>query len=140
MDDSGANEPPAGVNATLFVSTPMIAKISRALAWAFAAAIVALSVVPPSLRPVTDLPHDVEHFGAFVLCGFAFGLGYRTATLVEGAALVAFAGAIEMVQLVVPGRHARLIDFAVDAIAIYVGLLIGRAVSKIVAERQREQF
>jgi VanZ family protein len=117
----------------------MIAKISRALAWAFAAAIVALSVVPPSLRPVTILPHGVEHFAAFVLCGFAFGAGYRMATLIEGAALVAFAGAIELVQLAVPGRHARVIDFVVDAIAICVGLLIGRAVSRVAADRRRKQ-
>ena len=116
----------------------MIPRISRALAWAFAAAIVALSVVPPSLRPVTDLPHGVEHFAAFVLCGFAFGLGYRMAVVIEAAALVAFAGAIEIVQLFAPGRHARLTDFAVDAIAIYVGLLIGRAASNMVTVRQRE--
>jgi len=35
---------------------------------------------------------------------------------------VLFAGAIELAQLFVPGRHARLSDFTVDALAARIGL------------------
>jgi VanZ family protein len=100
--------------------------ISRAFAWIIITAILILSVVPPSLRPITGVPHKVEHFAIFALCGLAFGLGYRMAGLFEGMMLVMFAGAVELLQLIVPGRHARLSDFAVDAFASCVGVMIGR--------------
>ncbi len=35
-------------------------------------------------------------------------------------ALVLFAGAIELAQTFVPGRHARLSDFIVDAVTVGV--------------------
>jgi VanZ family protein len=36
--------------------------------------------------------------------------------------LLVFAGLVEMIQLWVPGRHARLSDFAVDAAALIFGV------------------
>lgn len=110
----------------------MIERLSRALAWASIAAILVLSVVPAQMRPVTSLPHDLEHFGIFVLCGLGFGVGYHKAAIVEGLALVTFAGAIEILQLFSSGRHARLTDFAVDAIASCVGVLAGSVATMIV--------
>jgi hypothetical protein len=103
----------------------MLTRLSRALAWIVAAAIVVLTVVPAWLRPQTGLPHGFEHFAIFALCGGAFGVGYGVARRLQAAALVLFAGAIEISQLFVPGRHARLIDFAVDAAAACIGLLAG---------------
>ena len=108
----------------------------RGLAWALIAAIFDLSLVPPSLRPVISAPHDFEHFAIFALCGVAFGLGYRAAYLFQATALVAFSGLIEILQLLTPGRHARMIDFTVDAIAICVGVLIAWLVLKISSSNQ----
>jgi len=36
--------------------------------------------------------------------------------------LALFAGAIEVAELLVPGRHARLSDFVVNALAACIGL------------------
>jgi VanZ family protein len=94
-------------------------------------AIVILSLVPPSLRPVTEAPHDLEHFAIFALCGYAFGLGYRSHHLVRAVALVTFAGAIEVLQFTAPGRHARMLDFVIDAIASCAGVLIGWVTLKV---------
>jgi len=116
----------------------MTEKVWGALAWSLAAAIVILTVVPPSFRPVSGLPHAFEHFAMFALCGGAFGLGYRFGVLLQGIALIAFAGAIELLQLIVPGRHARLSDFVVDAIASCVGMLIGRAASIMLMKSGRK--
>jgi VanZ family protein len=96
--------------------------IIRIVAWSLAAAIVVLSLVPPGLRPETGAPHHLEHFIIFAVTGLAFGLGYRQRSLVAPL-LVAFSGAVEVVQLLVPGRHARLSDFVVDALAACFGLL-----------------
>lgn len=96
---------------------------ARVIAWSLAAAVVALSVVPPSLRPETVLPHGVEHFGIFYATGAAFGLVYYPRYLLLLPLLIIFAASVEILQLIVPGRHARLTDFVVDALAVCVGAL-----------------
>ena len=96
--------------------------IVRITAWSLSAAIVALSVVPPRLRPETGAPHHLEHFAIFAATGLAFGLGYRKRWLVAPL-LVVFSGSVEVAQLLVPGRHARLSDFVVDALAACFGFL-----------------
>jgi VanZ family protein len=50
-------------------------------------------------------------------------------------ALVIFAGAIELAQTFVPGRHARLSDFIVDAVTMCVAV----AAASIVAIRILQQ-
>jgi VanZ family protein len=84
-----------------------------------------LSLVPPNFRPETPLPHTAEHFVIFAAAGGAFGIGYSNRRRFTIACLVIFAGAIELAQLTVPGRHARLNDFVVDAIALVIGNVIG---------------
>jgi VanZ family protein len=96
----------------------------RAAAWLLLLAIVVLSVVPPEDRPVTPAPHDLEHLGIFLLTGFAFGIGY-SAYLLELCGLIVFSAAIELVQLTIPGRHARLGDFVVDSMSVCIGVGIG---------------
>jgi VanZ family protein len=44
---------------------------------------------------------------------------------------VIFAGAIELAQLYTPGRHARLSDFVVDALAAGAGVAAALAFGKI---------
>jgi VanZ family protein len=94
-----------------------------------------LSLVPPWLRPETDVPHDLEHFIIFFATGAAFGVGYTHRLSFVTFPLVIFAGAIELAQIVVPGRHARLSDFIVDALAACAGV----GVAAIVAARMLKQ-
>lgn len=93
--------------------------------------IVILSVVPPNLRPETGTPHAFEHGAIFFLTGTAFALGYDRRHDVLAVLLVVFAGAVELAQLFVPGRHARLSDFIIDALAITGGLLTVSLVSRV---------
>jgi hypothetical protein len=109
----------------------MSTRLFRMLAWMLMGAIVILSLVPPSLRPMTGAPHDLEHFAIFALCGCAFGLGYRSRHLLDAVALVTFAGAIELLQFAAPGRHARMLDFVIDAVASCAGVLIGWVTLKV---------
>ncbi len=104
-------------------------KIVRIIAWTLAAAIVVLSVVPPGLRPETGTPHNLEHFLAYLATGFAFGLGYDRNHSLLALLLVLFSFWVEVLQLFVPGRHARLGDFVVDALAACVGLLMASLVN-----------
>jgi VanZ family protein len=102
------------------VALPLV--LARLGGWSLAAAIVVLSVVPATLRPETSLPHIFEHFAIFWATGLAFALGYSLTPLLA-TSLVVFAGAVEVLQLFIPGRHARLSDFVVDALASVIGLI-----------------
>jgi VanZ family protein len=100
--------------------------IARVSAWLLAAVIVVLSVVPPNLRPETGTPHNFEHFAIFCATGIAFALGYARRHRLVLVSLVVFAGAIELVQIFIPNRHARLADFIVDAFAVCAGVILCR--------------
>jgi VanZ family protein len=99
--------------------------IGRATAWATLGAIIVLSLVPPGARPITFIPHKIEHAGIFLLDGVAFGIAYCGYERLSSIAAVIFCASIEIAQLTIPGRHARLSDFFVDAIAICVGIFAG---------------
>jgi VanZ family protein len=101
--------------------------IFRVAAWFLLLAIVVLSVVPPTYRPVTPAPHDVEHLVIFLLMGLAFGLGYESRPVLQIIGLVAFSAGIEALQLYVPGRHARLSDFLVNAVSVAFGVGLAAA-------------
>ena len=106
-------------------------QMMRIAAWLLATIIVILSVVPPDLRPDTGAPHYLEHFAIYWATGFAFGLGYERNRRLLAIPLVAFSGAVELAQLIVPGRHARISDFLVDAIAISIGVLTAAQTGRI---------
>jgi hypothetical protein len=99
-------------------------------AWLCVAAIVILSLVGPSLRPVV-MPHNLEHAAIFALTGLAIGLGYPNHGLRNMLLLAVFAGAIELAQLFAPGRHARWIDFFVDALAACAGVALAVLLTRL---------
>src|SRR5262245_14082749 len=94
----------------------------QAVAWLLAFAIIILSLGPPSVRPSTGAAHDLEHFLIFLAMGTSFGFGYAHRLLFLVLAQGAFAGAIEVAHIWVPGRHARMSDFLVDAAAACLGI------------------
>ena len=50
----------------------------------------------------------------YVAMAGAFGFGYERRTKPLATILVPFCAFIEIAQLFVPGRHARLLDFVID--------------------------
>ena len=89
----------------------------RFTAWMLVLIITALSLVPPGLRPETSAPHVLEHAAIFAATGAAFGFGYNQRPYLGLVGLIIFAAVIELAQLAAPGRHARLGDFIIDAVA-----------------------
>src|SRR5262245_576061 len=94
-------------------------------AWAVIATLVLLSIVPPTGRPDFGAPHHLEHFLSFFAAGMLFYLGYPFRLLSCLVLAVIFAAGIESLQMLVPGRHARLSDFALDASGAWVGAVVG---------------
>ena len=105
-------------------------RLAQIAAWLLLSAIVVLSVVPAQDRPVTPAPHYIEHLVIFLLTGLAFGLGYVRRRLAGIFALVVFSAAIELIQLEIPGRHARFSDFLVNALSISVGVGLATVVAR----------
>jgi VanZ family protein len=109
----------------------------RAVAWLALAAIIFLSLVPPGARPMTFLPHKMEHAGIFLFDGLAFGIAYLGRERLLSVAAVIFCAGIEFAQLMIPGRHARLSDFVVDATAVCAGIFAGSMLARM--RRRRYQ-
>jgi VanZ family protein len=114
----------------------VVPTLARVVAWALATFIVVLSITPPDLRPNTGSPHAVEHFLVYWVTGLAFALAYSLTPLLV-IVLVIFSGAVELIQLLVPGRHARLSDFIIDALASVCGLIAVLIVNQMRARTRR---
>src|SRR5262245_39673785 len=97
--------------------------ILRTIAWILAAAVAFATLGPPTYRPHSDLSQNGEHALAFVLVGLAFGLAYGRNRWATATLSVVLIGVLEIMQLWIPGRHARLEDFVVDAMAACAGLV-----------------
>lgn len=110
----------------------------RLIAWGLAVAVSFATLGPPRFRPHAHLSQNGEHALAFILMGLAFGLAYRYGRLRIALAAVALTGALEFLQFWVPGRHARLSDFVVDALAVCAGLAMAAALDWFVS-RNRTQ-
>lgn len=95
----------------------------RLSAWLLAVAVTFATLGPPRYRPHANLGQDGEHALAFVLIGLAFGLAYRQHRVLTALIAVALTAALELAQLWVPGRHARLEDFIVDALTACAGFI-----------------
>ena len=103
----------------------------RIVAWLALAAIVVLSLVPPGARPTTFVPHKIEHAGIFFMDGVAFGIAYRGYEWLSSIWAVIFCAGIELAQLMIPGRHARLSDFFIDATTVCIGIFAGSTLTRM---------
>jgi VanZ family protein len=108
--------------------------LSRLFAWLLAAAVTFATLGPPRFRPHSNLGQDGEHTLAFVLVGLAFGLAYPRQRAMAAVIAVFMIGVIEILQFWAPGRHARLEDFVVDALASCVGFAMAAVLGWLVRQ------
>ncbi len=101
----------------------MINRLAAVFGWLLLAAIVFATFSPINLRPGTG--HVVlERVLTFVALGAAFGVGYpRRLLMAVGITTLAAVG-LEAGQLLVPGRHARLIDAGEKLTGGLIGLAL----------------
>ena len=108
--------------------------LARAIAWIGILAIVVLSVVPADERPLTGFGPPLEHFAAFALAAGAFAIGYGLSLARLVLLAFFFCGGIELLQVPLPTRHARVSDFVVDFVGacFAIGLVwIGQKLNSV---------
>ena len=96
----------------------------RVFAWLLVLILIIATVVPAAERPVTGIGHGYEHLLSFAFVGAVFALAYPWRLIVLLPLAVAFAGLLEIIQIPLPTRHARLTDFVVDALASCLGIAL----------------
>lgn len=89
------------------------------------AAVAFMTVGPAHDRPQVASAH-LEHFAAFLLLGFVFALAYpnrpiRAVLIVVGSAIL-----LEILQLLTPDRHGRLIDAMTKVTGAASGIMLAR--------------
>lgn len=110
--------------------------IARTFAWLFALSLTVLTVVPASARPETGVQHDLEHFIAFAMAGFLFAYAHKIRIAGLLACAVVFTLVLELLQIPLPTRHARLEDFVVNAAAVSIGIAMAAMMSRWRSQRQ----
>jgi VanZ family protein len=108
----------------------------RLFAWLLAAAVTFATLGPANSRPHSNLGQSGEHGFAFVLIGLSFAFAYPNHRLRTAGVAVIMTGILELLQLWVPGRHARLKDFVVDAAATCIGFAIAALLAWAIAARR----
>lgn len=100
-------------------------KLSRIAALALLTVIVFATLSPIQMRPhVADA--NVERALAYVLLGLAVALGFPNRLYQAVIFVVVTAGILELLQIIDPSRHARLVDALVKAFAGVAGIVAGQ--------------
>jgi VanZ family protein len=109
-----------------------VVMLARMAAWPAVVVIIVLSVVPGNVRPHVLGNDRAEHFIAYLLAGSLFAVGYvrPLQLLSSGVMLTACAGALEFVQLLIPGRLASPRDFIASTIGAWIGFLAAAAIGQ----------
>ena len=98
--------------------------IGRTVAWLAILAVVLLSIVPAAERPVTGLGHTFEHFVAFGIVALLFAFVYRLRFWQLLLLALLFCGGIELLQIPMPARHARISDFIIDVFGSWMAICV----------------
>ncbi|MBR0784923.1 VanZ family protein [Bradyrhizobium iriomotense] len=103
----------------------------RLVAWLLAVAVTVVTLGPQGVRPAPVLGQQGDHTLAFLLVGFLFARAYPQRSWTSLSVAVVLIGLLEIMQLWVPGRHARFEDFVVDALSALVGFALSAATDRM---------
>jgi VanZ family protein len=93
--------------------------------WLALGAVAFVTLGPVSDRPQVA-PSHLEHFSAFLVLGLVFALAYpdrpmRAILIVVGSAIL-----FEILQLLTPDRHGRLVDAMTKVTGAAAGIMLAR--------------
>lgn len=102
----------------------MFGRTAKIAAWASIAFVVYATLVPLAMRPTLGrLGTDYERFAAYVVVSALIVLAYPQHPVRIGVAVVTAALILEMAQLAIPDRDARVSDALIKAAGALIGIL-----------------
>ena len=117
---------------------PLVSRVDRIMRVAGYACVVligVLSLLPGTLRPDTGAPGKLEHLIAYLVTGALLALGHNAPhQRWQALWLIPYAGALELAQLYIPGRHAQFSDFVVSSIGAALGVAIAFAIAPLLSQ------
>jgi VanZ family protein len=117
-----------------------VEKALRSGSYASVVLIGVLSLIPGTLRPDTGAPGKLEHLVAYMGAAALVALGSRTPSeRWQGLWLVPLAGALEIAQIFVPGRHSRFSDFVVSGVGALLGVIVAFGVAPLLRQQLTSQ-
>lgn len=102
----------------------------RILAWLLLLGLIFVTLSPINLRPISPLPTQLERAIALAVVGAAFALAYPRRLLLVAALVLGATVLLEVLQLMAPSRHGRVIDVAVKLVGAGAGIVIGWLVNR----------
>lgn len=106
----------------------MASRFRRAVAiaaWLILAVIVFSTLSPIGMRPRLGVFVHLERFGAFAVLGFLFAIVHSRRVAAVLVCVVAAVIGLELLQMTMSDRHARLSDLAVKAAGGVFGVACG---------------
>jgi VanZ family protein len=97
----------------------------RILAWLLLAGLIFVTLSPINLRPISPLPTQLERAIALAIVGCAFALAYPRRLPIVIALVLGSTLLLELLQLLTPSRHGRVIDVAVKLLGGGFGIVVG---------------
>ncbi len=97
----------------------------RVLAWLLLVGLVFVTLAPINLRPTTPAPTQVERIVALAVLGLVFALAYPRHIFLVALIVLGSTILLELLQLVSPSRHGRVIDVIAKLIGGGLGIGAG---------------
>ena len=101
-----------------------------AAAWLGLIGIVFSTLSPIGLRPHVGGP-NYERLFAFALIGALFGLAYPKHLVRITIIVVGFALGLEILQMIIPGRHGRMFDAVVKSCGAMAGVSVAAMLNRL---------
>jgi hypothetical protein len=102
--------------------------LARMMAWTLVLTIVALSLGPACLRPVTGLPRWAEHATIFAALGAAFAISYRGRIVMLLSIGDTSAVVLQVMKFAVPERHARFNSVLIEVMSASIAIICCSAI------------
>jgi VanZ family protein len=119
--------------------------VARVLAWIGIIGIIILSVVPAHERPTPAAAwfgelagHIIEHVAAFALVAAAFAIGYRFSLFRLLTLAFFYCAGIELLQIPLPTRHARVSDFFINFAAAAIAMALVHASESLYGHHEQK--